>query len=162
MGACGRICNTQLAVSKYTKHKRVNCKSYYLSISSYVPCGQEFKCVVTAVSLSVVSCARRVMDTAITIPATLLFKAPLALFRLNPASQKRVSQLSPLVSNDMQTGCQPTSQILLMGVVEAGEILQLKRARKSLKIYNSVNNFSLSTCNICKIYFTVLSKYISK
>lgn len=108
------------------------------------------------------TCAWRFMDTAITIPATLLFKAPLALFRLNPASQKRVSQLSPLVSNDMQTGCQPTSQILLMGVVEAGEILQLKRVRKSLKIYNSVNNFSLSTCNICKIYFTVLSKYICK
>lgn len=50
----------------------------------------------------------------------LSFHGSTCAFQTNLGTQKSVSQLSPLVPNDMQTGCQPTSQMqLIRGVVEA-------------------------------------------
>lgn len=93
-----------------------------------MPRGQEFKWVVVAVSLSVVYVrpARHGHSHYHTCSSS--FHGTTCAFQTNPVLQKSASQLSLLVSNDMQSGCQPT---ILMGVVEAGVPQQLKRRRKS-------------------------------
>lgn len=54
-----------------------------------------------------------------------LFTAPLALFRLNLVSQRSVSQLSPVVSSEMQTGRRTSESItapFFLGVVVEAEM----------------------------------------